>query len=207
MAPDCDEIGRKRGFCRKHYERLMRHGDLDADFRLTKPEACAQPSCSREVYASGYCVPHWRRVKAGKPLDTPLRVVNVRVPCVTPGCDGVALSSDAECRRCRHRRQYAENPEPFKARVTLRRTRSDLDEAEREISLGYRLAIADDPCRYCGSTEAIEVDHVFPLALGGTDHWWNLAPACRSCNRRKHAHCGTWWNLRRGTWADVGAAA
>ena len=35
------------------------------------------------------------------------------------------------------------------------------------------------------------VDHFFPLAKGGTDHWFNLVRACRSCNLRKRTMCGT----------------
>lgn len=39
-------------------------------------------------------------------------------------------------------------------------------------------------CWLCGE-EADTVDHVIPLALGGTDWPANLRPACRSCNSRK----------------------
>jgi 5-methylcytosine-specific restriction endonuclease McrA len=41
------------------------------------------------------------------------------------------------------------------------------------------------PCSYCPAL-ADTVDHVIPLALGGTNHEGNLAPACRSCNSRKN---------------------
>jgi 5-methylcytosine-specific restriction endonuclease McrA len=40
-------------------------------------------------------------------------------------------------------------------------------------------------CIYCGSPESIQIDHVFPLARGGTHSIGNLAPACRTCNVRK----------------------
>lgn len=41
-------------------------------------------------------------------------------------------------------------------------------------------------CRYCRSSEgALTVDHVTPLALGGTDHPRNLVAACRDCNAGK----------------------
>lgn len=48
---------------------------------------------------------------------------------------------------------------------------------------GYR-------CRYCGKTSAderIEVDHVIPKALGGTDHPTNLTAACHTCNKGKNS--------------------
>jgi hypothetical protein len=72
-----------------------------------------------------------------------------------------------------------------------------MDALDRALSADYRRAIAGDPCTYCGAT-ASQVDHIFPVAKGGTDHWWNLTRACESCNKSKAAHCGTWFLLLRG---------
>ncbi len=43
-------------------------------------------------------------------------------------------------------------------------------------------------CTYCGApgTDAeLEVDHIIPLAKGGSNHMSNLTTACRKCNARK----------------------
>ena len=43
-------------------------------------------------------------------------------------------------------------------------------------------------CRYCGGTApdvALTVDHILPVALGGTDDPTNLVAACRDCNAGK----------------------
>lgn len=41
-------------------------------------------------------------------------------------------------------------------------------------------------CRYCRSTEAeLTVDHVTPVALGGTDDPSNLVACCKDCNAGK----------------------
>lgn len=45
-------------------------------------------------------------------------------------------------------------------------------------------------CRYCGATApdvALTVDHVIPVALGGTDDPSNLVTACQPCNAGKSA--------------------
>lgn len=45
-------------------------------------------------------------------------------------------------------------------------------------------------CRYCGRKPpevTLEVDHVHPVAAGGTDHPSNLVAACKDCNRGKGA--------------------
>lgn len=41
-------------------------------------------------------------------------------------------------------------------------------------------------CVYCGTKEGpFECDHVHPLTLGGVSQMWNLATACKPCNRSK----------------------
>lgn len=43
-------------------------------------------------------------------------------------------------------------------------------------------------CRYCGASApdvALEVDHIIPVALGGTDNPRNLVAACVDCNSGK----------------------
>jgi len=45
---------------------------------------------------------------------------------------------------------------------------------------GYR-------CRYCGSWDSLEVDHVHPVAAGGTNAFENLQTLCKPCNASKGA--------------------
>jgi len=40
-------------------------------------------------------------------------------------------------------------------------------------------------CAYCGSEGELEVEHVVPLARGGTNEITNLTVACRPCNLEK----------------------
>jgi 5-methylcytosine-specific restriction endonuclease McrA len=64
------------------------------------------------------------------------------------------------------------------------RRRAALAEASPEVEawIGYLLG---QPCAYCGDTEQIEIDHVVPLARGGTHEIANLVAACFTCNRGK----------------------
>jgi hypothetical protein len=78
-----------------------------------------------------------------------------------------------------------------------RRATRRLSKEERVITNGYLLAIAKDPCLYCGGPGK-EVEHMFPKAKGGGDQWWNLSKACRRCNTIKNDRCVTWFVLRRG---------
>lgn len=70
---------------------------------------------------------------------------------------------------------------------------------DKRTSTEYRLAIKNDPCKYCGEVlDELEVDHFFPLAHGGTDHWYNLVASCRECNNIKGVMCGTKMILKMG---------
>lgn len=40
-------------------------------------------------------------------------------------------------------------------------------------------------CIYCGSSEDLTIDHIYPILLGGTDDYSNLACACKKCNSGK----------------------
>lgn len=80
------------------------------------------------------------------------------------------------------------SPEANQAKMSRRRLRAEsgMDATDVTLSVAYRKAIKDDPCFYCGlRASTMHTDHVLPLAKGGTDHWWNLARACSTCNLRK----------------------
>lgn len=40
-------------------------------------------------------------------------------------------------------------------------------------------------CVYCGSTQNLTLDHVYPKSKGGKDTWNNLVTACHVCNSEK----------------------
>lgn len=62
--------------------------------------------------------------------------------------------------------------------------------AKNEIRRLYQ-----QPCLYCGSRENITLDHVIPLARGGTHSIGNLVPACRPCNVSKHTKTIMEWRV------------
>jgi 5-methylcytosine-specific restriction enzyme A len=42
-------------------------------------------------------------------------------------------------------------------------------------------------CQTCGATENLTIDHIIPLAQGGTNDISNFQTLCQSCNSRKGA--------------------
>ncbi len=41
-------------------------------------------------------------------------------------------------------------------------------------------------CAYCLKAPYTELDHAIPLSRGGTNHMYNVFPACRPCNAQKY---------------------
>jgi 5-methylcytosine-specific restriction endonuclease McrA len=112
-----------------------------------------------------------------------------------------------KCRECMaaHTRAHdLNNPDNVRSRVERRKSR---DEAAgprySDLDIAYLLMAQDDRCAYC--TVALDgaghVDHMTPLAKGGTNARDNLVLACFQCNTEKHAktaHEYFWWRSRRG---------
>ncbi len=84
------------------------------------------------------------------------------------------------------RQRYQDNPEPMLTRNRARRAR--LANALCTLTVEQWEAIlelADRQCIYCGASVDITMDHLIPLARGGSHTADNVAPACRSCNSSK----------------------
>jgi hypothetical protein len=49
------------------------------------------------------------------------------------------------------------------------------------------MARYQNKCVTCGTTERVEIDHIFPVSRGGKSDIKNLQLLCRSCNAKKSA--------------------
>jgi 5-methylcytosine-specific restriction endonuclease McrA len=66
--------------------------------------------------------------------------------------------------------------------ATLRRAAEALRARARRM-----YSVVGKACERCGATADLTLDHVIPIALGGTNDPDNIAVLCRSCNSRKGA--------------------
>jgi hypothetical protein len=72
----------------------------------------------------------------------------------------------------------------------------------RSISFAVKLEIQDKPCVICGFSGDTHVDHILPVANGGTRELSNLQPLCWQCNKKKsnrltNEQLREWFNSRR----------
>lgn len=62
---------------------------------------------------------------------------------------------------------------------------------------GILTTIDGDRCIYCGiETEPLQLEHIIPIALGGTENLHNHALACELCNLRKSQNTVADWKER-----------
>lgn len=100
--------------------------------------------------------------------------------------------------RAGHVPAYRSAPRPHRATAHDFTVRALEDAAQRGLNLSdtARLVLAAirpgrlergiyGPCAYCGDIYATSVDHVIPVARGGTDTVDNVVSACVRCNGRK----------------------
>ena len=112
-------------------------------------------------------------------------------PCRWPGCP--ALVSEPRERFCeRHR---AEHKREADRRTDERRPSAARRGYDRDWRRLRRMILAERPlCVMCLAegrvTPATDVDHIVPLAEGGTNDPANLRPLCRMHHARRHLREG-----------------
>lgn len=68
----------------------------------------------------------------------------------------------------------------------IKHERAKVREAKK--SRWWQRKTANGLCHYCGKRfpfKALTMDHIVPLARGGTTTAGNVVPACRECNKEK----------------------
>ncbi|WP_395090888.1 HNH endonuclease [Armatimonas sp.] len=63
--------------------------------------------------------------------------------------------------------------------------------------------IYSQACCYCGTTEALSIDHLIPQIKGGADYSDNLVWACRSCNSSKRDRDLLDWCQTKNTFPSI----
>lgn len=87
------------------------------------------------------------------------------------------------CLDCRQPARGTRCPECAKRRENARSSRRGASGWERQRANAQIVAAAGGRCGECGGAASV-VDHVVPLALGGTDDATNKRALCKKCHAR-----------------------
>lgn len=110
----------------------------------------------------------------------------------------------------KYRRWLAANPEQARAGGHARRARQANAEGRwTKYDIRRQYALQSGVCFWCDASIAggYHIDHLIPLARGGSNWPHNLVLACPPCNHSKHASLPLDWALRRRALAPCAVAA
>ena len=71
----------------------------------------------------------------------------------------------------------------------------------RQIRERFRLF--DNCCAYCGGGGDMQIEHVVPIAQGGTHAIGNIVPACQRCNTNKRDHNPETWYRQQSFFSEL----
>lgn len=194
----CPRPVKSLGLCSGHSEQ-RRTGKTLSQLRTKRskeqaPAACSFQSCTRPVEGLGLCAAHGKQQRAGRALSPIRAKLPYGSPCSVSGCSGI-LDSAGLCYR-----HYSQLPQ---RRLDSARRKANI-RASGFVAKQMLEGIQSADCFYCGrASSRMEADHLIPIERGGTNIWWNLVPACRSCNRKKNDQDPLLWLEKAGKSVSV----
>jgi 5-methylcytosine-specific restriction endonuclease McrA len=211
----CERPHYGQGYCNLHWQRRRRTGDPLLTLRdREEARVCSVEGCNEPHKANGYCGFHNARVKQrGTPGPAERQRMPAEGSCRIPGCKRpVTHGLDQLCDRHYKRKWRYGDPEAggrlrepgqrcelpgceskhysqglcksHYAAVFERFRRSSAPGETSSEQLSARIDFYGNRCYLCG-TQADEIDHVIPVARGGSNWPANLRPICKSCNSSK----------------------
>ncbi len=105
-------------------------------------------------------------------------------------CD-LGLSEWDPSKTAAPRKRRVNNAKPAQGKLgsKVEPVKQDLIQAKSEAQTRREVFLkAGSKCENCGSSYALEIDHIRPQALGGLNTSENLRLLCRSCNQRAAIH-------------------
>lgn len=83
----CLRLRYSRGWCKRHYMQILRHGKLTPEREHGRAVTCSAPNCPNKRALHGYCRKHDRQVRVYGKL-TPEREYTLGLQqCNEPGCN------------------------------------------------------------------------------------------------------------------------
>jgi hypothetical protein len=154
--PDCLNKHHAKGYCKKHYKRVMFHGDANKKLILYKDyKTCTVSRCNKDHLSRGYCRSHYRSI---------LKPDKVR-----------------ESSRKRRAKKLDNGHEPYTELEVLEKYGSSCYLCNNPINL-----LATRKSGSSGWQYSLHIEHVIDIALGGPDTLENVRPAHGICNLKKN---------------------
>lgn len=103
------------------------------------------------------------------------------------------LAADKDALYAKQAVYRASNPDVMKAKRERRRSAERNAEGTHDArDRDFIRSLSGHMCARCGSGGKLQIDHIVPLARGGSNWPSNLQALCRSCNCQKHTRIERW---------------
>jgi len=101
----CERLAYAKGWCKRHYMQILRHGHLTLESERGGPKECAAPKCEKSRVSGGHCRKHARQIKLYGELRPDREYMTGRLICSEPDC-GSTVRARGLCAKHynRHRR-------------------------------------------------------------------------------------------------------
>ena len=212
----CEQAIIAKGWCRKHYNRMLKHGSTDLPPRKLPPQnlprtfGCGIEDCGEKHYGKGFCHRHYSQAWSSSNREHS-RAVQAAYRA-KPENRQKAIDRSRDWREDNpgraneaSREWYAKNRDAV--REYKRKYREDNRDLIRALNNKRKAAIRNvqindltgqqwreikaiwrNRCAYCGDAPPmLTMDHYDPIATGGNHTASNIVPACLSCNCKKNA--------------------
>lgn len=195
----CNNKRVAKGFCDKHYNRMRKGLDMQAE-SLTwkwKPNdpryrnknvTCKIEGCNGKYYAKGYCHTHYADfLRNGTSVYKPIEPIR---PCIVNGCKELAKSSKSFLCKFHYQRfrdgVELERPKGVKGELNPRWNGGTSQYKDHYTMKKIRKEVLKEAnyiCAFCGERKATEVHH---KDLSKDNHSKeNLVPCCHKCHCRQ----------------------
>lgn len=182
----CERRYNARNFCNYHYSKAQKEGIIPS--RVCKIEGCINHIVSHDLCAT-HCKQLWitsNREKNNSRMRAYLKTWRIEKE------DKAKLLARGD----RHRKN---NLEKFALKEKLRRSKKRANGGQFSSKDWFRLYHRFNKlCAYCGSRPATTIDHVIPVAKGGSGYIGNILPACVTCNSSKQDKTLYEWRINHG---------
>jgi hypothetical protein len=87
MVEHCDRLNYSRGWCKRHYMQILRHGHLTLDSERGVVSDCKASGCKLTADVKGYCRKHARQIKIYGELREDREYMTGKKICSEKDCD------------------------------------------------------------------------------------------------------------------------
>lgn len=108
VVDHCERLAYARGFCKRHYMQVLRHGHLTLELERGGPKECDAPDCEAAQVSGGHCRKHARQIKLYGELRPDREYMTGKTLCSEADC-GKPVRARGLCAKHYTRRRRSGN--------------------------------------------------------------------------------------------------